>query len=119
MPEQNKRIGLPRFEVLIINLISRIGIIGTFFAILMINATKEQYREFIDTFILLKFSKNNSFLPSFVVIYLVIGFGGTIFFLVQRLKIKDERIRALEKDLRNLQEMTEKNKAPKKTNKKV
>ncbi len=85
----------------------------------MVFASREQYREFIDTFILLKFAKNSGGFPYFVVFFLLIGSGGTIFFLLQRMKIKDERIRNLENDLDRLQGSVRRNASSKKTNKQV
>ena len=119
MPEKKKSNQPTRADLFIINLISRFGLPSTFFILLMVFARKEQYQEFIDTYILLKFSKNFSGFPIFILIYLVLGSGGTIFFLFQRMKIKDERIRTLENDLNKLQQTVTKTKGPKKSNTKV
>lgn len=116
-PENKKAPLITKGEMLIITLVSRFGLLGAFFVLLMIYATKAQYQEFIDIFILLKIPKNSSVSPTFVLIYLIIGFGGTIFFLLQRMRIKDERIRILENDLRILQESVQRNIRPQKKKK--
>lgn len=108
-----------RPEQFIVNLLSKIGIPSTIIVVLMLKASDDQYRQFIDIYILLKFPRNSVFLPLFVLICIVLVSVGTIFYFRIRLKIKDERIQLLEKDLRELQTTVLKNKAPKKTGKKV
>jgi len=83
----------------------------------MIYGTKQQFQEFIDTFILLKNFKNSAISPTFVIVYVILIGGGTIFYLFQRIRLKDERIHILENDLRALQEQVSKIKQPGKSKK--
>jgi hypothetical protein len=119
MTERKKPTATIGVATFIITLICRFGLLGAFFTLLMIYGTKEQFREFIDTFILFKFPKNSGYLPYFVVLYMVLLLSGVIFYLKQRIKIKNERLQIIEKDLRTLQEMVSLNKRSRKTNKKV
>ena len=115
MPQKKKNPFPTPTEAFILKLLSNFGLSGTFFALLMYYGSKEQYQEFIDTFILLKISNNSGISPIVVLVYVILGASGIIFFLHQRIRIKDERIRILENDLRVLQEQVQKNKQPKKS----
>ena len=84
---------------LVINLITRFGIRGTFFVLLMAYSTKEQWREFIDTFILWKFARGDTFFPGFILFYVLLACGARIYFLTQQLRISRERIKILENEL--------------------
>ena len=95
---------------LVISIVSKVGIPGAFAILLMSYATKAQYQEFIDTFILLHFVKNSIFVPYFVIFYVLLASGGTIFYYHRRMKLKDERIRILEDQVRCLQPTSKKTK---------
>jgi len=66
------------------------------------NGTSEQKKEFIDKFILLKFPKEEQSYVYFALILIVIVFVSTLNFYRNRLKIKEERIEELTKDIDKL-----------------
>src|SRR6267154_2738780 len=84
---------------LIIALITKFGIPGTFFILLMTYATGDQFRMFIDKFILLKTQKTEPYIPYIVIFCLTLVFIVTIILLQNRNKILKDRVRQLESDL--------------------
>lgn len=89
---------------LIIALLSKFGIPGTFFILLMYYATGDQFRTFIDKFILLKTQKSEPYIPYLVIFCLILVFAVAIYLLQIRNKILKDQVRRLESDLELLQD---------------
>jgi hypothetical protein len=99
--------GMPRWDIVIVQSIQKIGISGTIIAVLLynfiVNGTIEQKRELIDTFVLLKFPKDRGEYFFFIVICLVVSYFITIYHYRGRLRIRDEKIKYLEDEIIELQ----------------
>jgi hypothetical protein len=102
-PESRPK-GAADIPVAFIGLLSRFGIPGTFAVLLLYNATGDQYRAFIDRFILLKTIKSEPFIPYIVIFCISFVSLGTIFYLNRRNRLNTDRIAQLEKNLRALED---------------
>jgi len=95
-PEQRDNI---RWDVYIIELISRVGVFGavviTLVTLFVVKGTVAQHREFIDRFFLLKWNKGDNFYQCFIITGLVVLLGAQYFYYRQQLKLKIERITEL------------------------
>ena len=109
MAKGNKSPGNAKFrwDVYLIELVSRIGIFGAvviaLLTLFIVRGTTAQHREFIDRFFLLKWSKESNFYLYFIITCLVILFLVQYFYYKQRIKLKDERILELVNERDRLQ----------------
>ena len=92
-----------RYDTFILELLSRVGIIGTIIVaciyIFLKWGTVSQKQEFIDSFLLLKILKNDPHYVYFAVLCVIMFYLVTIFYFNSRLKLKEDRIKYLEADL--------------------
>jgi hypothetical protein len=97
-----------RWDLYIIELITRVGLVGAIVVILLTwfiwEGTTAQHREFFDKFILLKFDSHNLNYAYFILTCVVtISLAQTVYFL-KRIKLKDERINELKIERDRLQD---------------
>jgi hypothetical protein len=84
---------------IITGMVSKFGLRGTVVIFLLYifvaEGTKEQHREFIDKFFLLKFGSGQTFYLTFLLVVIIASFLSMIFIYRRRVKDKDERSRSL------------------------
>jgi nitrate/nitrite transporter NarK len=95
-PSQSEQL---RWDVYIIELISRIGVAGTvvitLLTLFIVRGTVAQHREFIDKFFLLKWGNDGNFYFYFIIVALIILFFVQTSHYKYRIKVKNERIEEL------------------------
>jgi hypothetical protein len=101
-PPVNRSTPSRSWDEILIDMTSRFGLSGVAILCLlycfMAWGSPDQHREFIDRFILLKFSNKDTIFPFYIILLLIIIIIGTIVYFKKRLAIKEERIAYLEKD---------------------
>jgi hypothetical protein len=95
------------WDTIVINLVANFGVSGAIIVviliILLVYGTTQQYREFIDKFILLKFQKNDYFILGYLAIILTFILVSDFLHFKRKIALKDERIKNLEQDVERLQ----------------